>query len=110
MSGGPSPGRPLPQGTAGSGSGRRERPGAARRTDRCQPANSSRCPEGGCWFPKRQDAAAEMRQTITGRQIKECRVDSLLIQAGRKAPEVMRKVAVLSYKDLNTTQVDQARR
>ena len=48
----------------------------------------------------------ELRQCLPGRQIRECRVDSILFQAGRRAKAVMEKVAALTYADLNAPPQD----
>ena len=45
--------------------------------------------------------AAELRTSIPARALKETRVDSICVQAGaRKAPEVMRRVAALTYAEI----------
>ena len=41
--------------------------------------------------------AAELRTTINARSLKECRVDSIVISAGRKASEVIKKVGQIAY-------------
>ena len=48
----------------------------------------------------------ELRQCIPGRQIRECRVDSILFQAGRRAKAVMDKISSLTYGDLNAPPQD----
>ena len=48
----------------------------------------------------------ELRQCIPARQIRECRVDSVLFQAGRRVKSVLEKVASLTYADLNAPPQD----
>ena len=43
----------------------------------------------------------ELRQSIPARQLREVRVDSLLIQAGRKATGVMKRITSMTHGDLN---------
>jgi len=50
--------------------------------------------------------ASYMRFTLTARCIKECRVDSVLFQGGRKAPELMKRVSALTYGDLHAPPED----
>ena len=45
--------------------------------------------------------AAELRTTISARSLKECRVDSIVMSAGRKATEVLKKGAT-DYLQLRT--------
>ena len=48
----------------------------------------------------------ELRQCIPARQIRECRVDSILFQSGRRAKAVMAKISSLTYADLNAPPQD----
>ena len=41
--------------------------------------------------------AVELRNTISARSLKECRVDSIVMSAGRKASEVIKKVEQITY-------------
>ena len=54
----------------------------------------------------RQVALKLVFRSVPARQIREVRVDSLLVQAGRRATEVMKRVTGMTYGDLNAPPKD----